>query len=351
MKLNVLQRWALKLGVPRSILNELAEVYYGYAIPNADGRYPDWWYIQQGLPTTYRDIEVPKEVLKKAEAKGEPRATSPQRVYIKVERGQAVGVYANSSGIATAPYLSRNSESDSGRMANDPQSELREVVKCRIGGDSTAVDTEEVIKRVLAVLKAEESPRLMRSTSVPVMSAHTTREDDIMSFIHDGRSSVYRNSRIVEPGPENPYVHGGPSTTNIPSHGTSTAQIALNGKRYAQPTRARTGPTLPISPRPTERVVHHQRNDTSLTNNGVLGYYTSPIPDYRNSPNAVDYRSHQNRNITAMTIPEEDNLSEWSGYNSADESENEWENESSIGRTAEYRRTAVERLAQYRQER
>jgi hypothetical protein len=42
---------------------------------------------------------------------------------------------------------------------------------------------------------------------------------------------------------------------------------------------------------------------------------------------------------------EEDEMSEWSGYD-----EGEWEEEQ-FGRTAEFRRAAEERLRQYRQER
>src|SRR5436190_20057759 len=96
MKLHPLQRLAFKLGVPIKILNIFAQEFYGYAVPNADGKYPDWWYEQQGVPTTFRDCEVPEEVLKREGKRIDGRSMSP-KVYVRVRHGKVVEVVANSS--------------------------------------------------------------------------------------------------------------------------------------------------------------------------------------------------------------------------------------------------------------
>jgi len=41
-------------------------------------------------------------------------------------------------------------------------------------------------------------------------------------------------------------------------------------------------------------------------------------------------------------------MSEWSGYDTAEEAENLWEDKGAVGRSTDYRRVAAGRLAQYR---
>lgn len=348
MKLNPLQRWAYKLGVPLSLLNDFAEAYYGYAIPNADGRYPDWWYIEQGIPTSYRDIEVPKEILKKSAAKGEMRANSSPRAFVRVEQGRVVEVLSNGAGISTAPYLSTAKAQTSGVVA-DSNTAFRQQLEHQIGRNS-AVDTDEIVRRVLAAMKTEEAPRLTRTTSVPTMNrAHHHRQSDIMSFIYDDKDAHCPAPNVGEqiPTSVDPSLRYSQNRDLRAIQRTERTRSSV--RHFTPPARSASGPALPTSPRPALPVMH-QRNDTSLTNNSVLGYYSSPIPEYTNLP-ASPYHSQKTRVRTAMAPVQEDSMSEWSGYNTADETESViWEDETPIGRTAEYRRAAAERLARYRQE-
>ena len=105
MKLHPFQRLAFKLGVPIKILNVFAQEFYGYAIPNAEGKYPDWWYEQQGVPTTFRDCEVPEEVLKKDGSRRNRGSASP-KVYVRVKHGKVVEVVANSA-LESEPNLAK----------------------------------------------------------------------------------------------------------------------------------------------------------------------------------------------------------------------------------------------------
>ena len=347
MKLNPLQRWAYKLGVPLSLLNDFAEAYYGYAIPNAEGRYPDWWYIEQGIPTSYRDIEVPKEILKKSAAKGEMRPNSSPRAFVRVEQGRVVEVLSNGVGISTTPYLSISKAQSSGAVTGS-NTAMRQQVERQIAGNSV-VDTDEIVRRVLATMKTEEAPRLARTTSAPTMNrAHHHRQSDIMSFIYDDKDPHCPAPNVGEqiPTDVDPSLR---YSQNRDLHAIQQRKrISSSARHFTPPARSAPGPALPNSPRPALPVMH-QRNDTTLTNNSVLGYYSSPIPEYTNLP-ASPYYSQQNRVRTAMAPVQEDSMSEWSGYNTADETESVWEDETPIGRTAEYRRAAAERLARYRQE-
>ena len=86
-------------------MNVFAHEYYGYAIPDADGRYPDWWYEEQGVPTTFRDCEVPEEVVKR-EQKKTGRETRSPKVWVRVTHGKVVEVVANES-LSSEPTFSR----------------------------------------------------------------------------------------------------------------------------------------------------------------------------------------------------------------------------------------------------
>jgi hypothetical protein len=348
MKLHILQRLALKVGIPLHVLNEWAAVYYGDAIPNAEGRYPDWWYIQQGLPTTYRDFEVPKEVLKKEKSREKNLTTNGQRGYVKVEHGKVVGIVSHGSGVATAPHPSSNSNLDSNRLVHDNHRGIREEVR-RYMGQTSSADMDEVVRRVVAAMEAGSSGGRTSGTSVPATKRYAACEDDIMSFIHDENASVYRNSRAVEVEPHNPYLQSssdvlGPQYANVPH-----CEISDTRQTFPTTTRTRSGPQLPSSPRPAESTACFQNRDSIMSNNSILGYYSSPIPEYRKAPLAGYHESQQDRNVTARTIPEENSMSEWSGYDSPEAVESEWEDESSLlGRTAKYRQATLERLAQYR---
>jgi hypothetical protein len=105
MKLNPLQRWAIKIGIPLSVLNGFAQEYYGYAIPDADGKYPDWWYREQGIPPTVRDCEVPKEVVKHEGDRRNPSTRTP-KTYVKVRHGKVVEVVSNEAAIQSVPHFS-----------------------------------------------------------------------------------------------------------------------------------------------------------------------------------------------------------------------------------------------------
>jgi len=278
---------------------------------------------------------------------------------MKVEQGRAVGILANSPGIATAPYSSSATSGNGLGLSEGRCTETRRRDERQIGGTSALVDTDEIVQRVIAAMKHEDNRLLTRSTGSPTFAPVGPREDDIMSFIHDEQSSgAYHNSHVAETVPENPYPRNSSSMLARPTYSPPTEAIPASSRKsgeeagvtFAAPSRTRSGPALPSSPRPMEPIVHHQRNDTILTNDTLLGYYTSSIPSYSNWPGS-SYRSQLSRNVTAMTVAEEEETSEWSGYNTAEEAENLWEDKGAVGRSTDYRRVAAERLAQYRKER
>src|ERR1700719_3149478 len=177
MKFNIIQRWAYKLGAPRSLLNVFAQECYGYAIPDADGRYPDWWYEEQGVPGTFRDCEVPEEVLKREQRRSNRASRSP-KVWVRVRHGKVVEVVANEA-LSSEPNFSRHNTNRQDAYHQDGPPETvftRERIDVRHGEDD-----DEIVTRVTEMRRGDRTPVLNRSSSVPVFSS-SSRDDDIMSF-------------------------------------------------------------------------------------------------------------------------------------------------------------------------
>lgn len=350
MKLNVIQRWAYKLGAPRALLNVFAHEYYGYAIPDADGRYPDWWYEEQGVPTTFRDCEVPEEVVKR-EQKKTGRGTRSPKVWVRVTHGKVVEVVANES-LSSEPTFSRyNLNRDDGyNHRGHPQGVLtRERYEVRRGDDD-----DEIVTRVTEMRRDDRVPVLNRSTSVPVFSS-SSRDDDIMSFIREQAVPV-GNRPAMAPGMVNPGPLFHDSTITSPTTATSFAHPhrsatlpnarsnAYANHRTPPPRRPMAGPTLPSNPRP----VRHERTPTQVTNDSILGYYSSPIADGQASPRRT-YRPQQARQYTPMDGVDEESMSMWSGYLEEND-DGSWVDEEVIEREEEFRQAAAERLRDYRRE-
>jgi len=352
MKLNIIQRWAYKLGAPRALLNVFAQEYYGYAIPDAEGKYPDWWYEEQGVPTTFRDYEVPEEVVKREQPKkkGDRRSRSP-KVWVRVRHGKVVEVVANES-LSSEPNFSRYNLNGEGGYPQDghPQTVFtRERYEVRRGEDD-----DEIVTRVTEMRRGDHVPGLNRSTSVPVFSS-SAREDDIMSFIREQAVPVGNHPvmapGIVNPGPlfhdettlptnAPPHVHPHRSTT-LPNARSSA--YAVHHRAQQRPRRT-AGPTLPTNPRP----IRHERMPTQITDDSILGYYSSPIADGQVSPRRT-YRAQQTREYTPMDGVDEEAMSMWSGYLEEND-DGSWVDEEVLERQQEFRRAAAERLREYRRE-
>lgn len=330
MKLNLIQRWAVKVGIPVSLLNEFAHEYYGYPIPNAEGKYPEWWYREQRVPITFRDAEVPKEIRKKSKEKN--RFTSTPKVYVKVVEGKVVEILGKEA-VQTVPDFGSQSE----------QQRYREAYQYWRGEeDFQGMGSGETVHRGVQVRRDEPraEPSLNRAASVPHLP-RTRNNDDIMSLIHDNEESGSQQGRttvgaFVNPGPllydEEPLsprlsrVHRS-TTTPTPRHNNFPQSPPRPSKSRSR------GPALPRTPRP----VAHQRTQTVATDNIIPGYsYYSSTGNAQTSPR---YRSE---NFRPMEHLEEEDMSDWSGYD-----EGEWEE---FGRTSEFRQAAAEKLRQYRHE-
>jgi hypothetical protein len=330
MKLNLIQRWAVKLGIPISLLNEFAHEYYGYPIPNAEGKYPEWWYREQRVPITFRDVEVPKEIVKKS--KGRNRFTSTPKVYVKVKEGKVVEILGKEP-IQTVPDFGSQSE----------QQRYHDIYRYWRGDEGfQGQEHDEIVHRGVEVRKEDlrTEQRLSRTTSVPHFS-RTRKDDDIMSLIHDNEDTISQQGRttvgaIVNPGPllydeepsSPPFIRVHRSTTTpARRHKNFSPSPPLPAK---SPSR---GPALPRTPRP----VAHQRTPTVATDNIIPGYSY-----YSTAANRTSLRHRREEIVRPMEHPEEDDMSDWSGYD-----EGEWEE---FGRTSEFRKAAAERLRQYRHE-
>ena len=349
MKLHPVQRLAFKLGVPIKILNVFAQEFYGYAIPNAEGKYPDWWYEQQGVPTTFRDCEVPEEVLKKDVNRRNRGSMSP-KVYVRVKHGKVVEVVANSA-LESEPNLAQYKGDPGIGYPQTVFTRERYQVRQRDGSEDD-VETDELISRVVEMRRSDGGPMLNRSTSVPIFTPGT-RSSDIMSLIREERTPPTRRPTLVA-GMVNP---------GSLLDGTTTA-----GAAFSQPHRSATMPTprataipghhrpvppfhrpsvlgLPNNPRP----VRHDRTQTSVTDDTVLGYYYNAGADNNPTPGSP-YRQPQERQFRPMEGVEEDAITEWSGYESVKDDEEAWEDVDEFGSRADYRRTAAEMLRDYRWE-
>jgi hypothetical protein len=348
MKLNIIQRWAYKLGAPRSLLNVFAQEYYGYAIPDTEGRYPEWWYEEQGVPTSFRDCEVPEEVLKR-EQKRKNRVSRSPKVWVRVNHGKVVEVVANEALSSEPPNDSRYHMNREGEYPQDgpPQTVFtRERYEVRRRGDD-----DEIVTRVTQMRRGDGPPILNRSSSVPVFSS-SSRDDDIMSFIREQAVPV-RNRPAMAPGMENPgpLFHDGTSPATGPpfTHPHRSATLpnvrsnAYTNHTNGPPPRPMAGPTLPANPRP----VRHERMPTQATNDSIFGYYSSPLADGQVSPRR-SYRPQQGRQYTPMDGVDEESMSMWSGYLEEND-EGSWVDEEVIERQ-EFRRAAAERLREYRSE-
>jgi hypothetical protein len=349
MKLHPLQRLACKLGIPIKVLNIFAQEYYGYAIPNAEGKYPDWWYEEQGVPTTFRDCEVPKEVLKK-QGKNRNGGTMSPKVYVRVRHGKVVEVVSNSA-LQSEPNLPRYTGD---RGIGYPQTVFtRERYEMRTGdGGADDVETDEIVTRVVEMRRDDGEPRMTRSMSVPAFPP-STRSSDIMSFIQEERmpSTARRTAapRMVNPGSLHDIRTSGQTfsqpyrSATAPNPRSSTSP----NSRSAPPLHMPSGPSLPSNPRP---VRHHRRTSTSVTDDTLLEYYYSPAANC-NTSLCGSYSKPQRRDFTPMDEVEEDIFTESSGYRSGNGDDDEgWVDEEDFRRKEDYRRTAAERLREYRRE-
>lgn len=346
MKLHLLQRLACKLGVPIKILNILAQECYGYAIPNAEGKYPDWWYEQQNVPTTFRDCEVPKEVLKNV-GKKRNRGTKSPKVYVRVRHGKVVEVVSNSA-LQSEPNLPRYTGD---RGIEYPETVFtRERFKMRTGDDDEeGVKEEEIVRRVVEMRKNDGGPRMTRSTSVPTFPP-SSRGSDIMSLLRDDRMPPTRRLTVVpEMGDPGSLFHD-TATTGHPFYQPHRSVTAPNSRfntfpnSRSVPPRVFPGPSLPSNPRP----VRHERSQTSITDDTILRYYSLPASN-GDVTTRSSYRQRQERNFKPMNEVEEDAFTEWGGYDGGNDDE-DWEDEEEFGRKEDYRRIAAEGLREYRRE-
>ena len=348
MKLNIIQRWAYKLGTPRALLNVFAQEYYGYAIPDAEGRYPDWWYEEQGVPTSFRDCEVPKEVLKREHKKKNRGSRSP-KVWVRVRHGKVVEVVANEA-LSSEPNFSRYITNRDGGypQGGHPRTVFtRERYEVRNGDDD-----DDIFTRVTEMGRGDGTPLLNRTTSVPVFSS-SSGDDDIMSFIRESVGPA-GNRATMAPGMVNPgpLFHDGTSPRTAPLFAHPHRSATLPNARSAEYANRRTvplprpapGPTLPTNPRPV-------RNQPILPNardSSIFQYYSSSIANGQTSPRR-SYRPQQARQYTPMDGVDEEIMSIRSGYIGETDDES-WVDEEVIERQEELRRAAAERLGEYHRE-
>lgn len=85
-----------------------------------------------------------------------------------------------------------------------------------------------------------------------------------------------------------------------------------------------------------------------MTDDTVLGYYYSPAAGDNSTPHS--YGRPEERHFRPMEGVEEDAASEWSGYESVSDDDEAWEDADEFGMKADCRRTAAERLREYRRE-
>jgi len=344
MKLHLVQRWAYKLGIPRSILNGFAQEYYGHAIPNAEGKYPDWWYVEQGVPATFRDCEVPKEVLKKEGKKKNRRTLSP-KVYVRVAHGRIVEIVSNGPALQSAPDLHQQ---PSNYQTGRPQAVItRERYEIHRADSRAGADTPEIVTHHVQMRSTNSGTQtLHRITSMPsIPRATSPNEDDVMSFIR---------SEVLNPDTRHPMMPGMVDPEALFDDTTSVRSPFVHTQRYATapmpqtyrdpmgdstpPLRSSPAQKIPANPRPGR----HQRLHTKITEDNVLGNHNTSAAG--NPPPTVPY-SRRGRQFTRMDSVREDEMSEWSGYADTDA----WEEEEMERRRA-YGRAATDRLREYRNE-
>lgn len=173
-----------------------------------------------------------------------------------------------------------------------------------------------------------------------------------MSFIREERmpSTSRRTAApgMVNPGPLHDIRTAG-QTFSQPYRSATAPNPRSNtfhNGRSAPPLRMPSGPSLPSNPRP----VRHERSPSSVTDDTLLGYYYSPAANC-NTSRCGSYMKPQTRGFTPMDEVEEDTFTEWSGYRSANDDDDEgWVDEEDFRRKENYRRTAAERLREYRGE-
>lgn len=348
MKLHPLQRLAFKLGVPIKVLNIFAQEFYGYAIPNAEGIYPNWWYEQQGVPKTFRDCEVPEEVLKKYGNRRNRGSMSP-KIYVRVKHGKVVEVVANSA-LESEPNMAQYRGDPGIGYPRTIFAQDRYEVRQEDGGEID-VETDEIISRVVK-MRSDGGPMLNRSTSAPILPP-STRSSDIMSLIRGETTPPTRRPTMVA-GMVNPGSHLHDTTTvgavfsqphRSATMPTSRPNAFPGYHRSVPPRHWPSGAGLPSNPRP----VRHERTQTSVTDDTLFGYYYNHATNDNPTPHSP-YRPLQARQFTPMKGVEEDGFSEWSGYESVNDDDEAWEDVDEFGRKEDYRRTAVERLREYRRE-
>jgi hypothetical protein len=345
MKLNPIQRLAYKLGIPRGLLNVFAQEYYGYPIPNAEGKYPDWWYEEQGVPTNFRDVEVPREVLAREKVGGGIRRSGTPKVYVKVKHGKIVEIVANQT-LESAPAISQHRREMPNPYADFPQHVVTEDMYFQPhGAMPRAVDdmaAEEYMARV-PERRYNTVPALHRSVSAPAPRPGTA--SDIMSLIHEDRMPPPRATRPV------PVTAAPARPTNIPPASSQPPPRAVPKRASTLPTRpmapAQYTPHVPLSnnPAPTQ----HHRTPTTLTDDTILRYYRHSTLSQAAPP--ATYRNSQQAAFTPLQRVPEDGMTVWSGYTVEEEEEDlEWEDVSDVGSRSSYRRLAQEGLREYRKE-
>lgn len=352
MKLNSLQRLAIKLGVPRSVLNGFAQEYYGYAIPDADGKYPDWWYKEQNIPPTVRDCEVPKEVLKHEKGSKYGPSAAP-KTYVRVRHGKIVEIVGNEAATQSVPHFPSHRRDPVGQYPQTSYPRRRhEVLHTDAQGDFP-VETDEIIYRVTDTRRFDGPPRLSRTISTPVFPVSMTDQDDIMSLIREDGLPRTRQPTVVGDVLDTPsavYNAPFPGTAFPNPHRSSTVPNprpnAYSPQQSSQSRQTpRRGPSLPTSPRPTV----HRRTETTATDNTIFGYYSSPAANSPASAQTSYPQGGRRRSYRPLEEVEEDEMSEWSGY--ASETGDGWEDaeEEPFGRTQAFRQAAAENLRNYRQ--
>jgi hypothetical protein len=352
MKLNPLQRWAIKIGIPRSVLNGFAQEYYGYAIPDADGKYPDWWYKEQNIPPTVRDCEVPKEVLKH-ESGSKNGATLAPKTYVRVKHGKIVEIVAKETATQSVPHFSSHHRNPVGQYPHTSYPQRRHEALHTDEHRDFPVETDEIIYRVADTRgrRFDEVPRLSRTISTPVFPA-ATDNDDIMSLIREDalprsrQPTVHRDVLDPTPPVRDTSYPGGAFPHPHRSSTVPNPRPNAYFHRQSPPTTPtiRRGPSLPTSPRPTV----HRRTETTATDNTIFGYYTSPAANSTAPVQTAYSQGGRRRSYRPLEEVEEDEMSEWSGY--ASETEGAWEDEEEpFGRTQAFRQAAGENLRSYRQ--
>jgi hypothetical protein len=352
MKLNPLQRWAYKLGIPRSVLNIFAQEYYGYAVPNAEGKYPHWWYEEQGVPTNFRDYEVPKEILKREKECGGLRTSGSPKVYVKVKHGNVAEIVADQS-LESAPAISQYRREMPNPYTGYPETVLTQQTYATYHGPPQAVDDiamDEYMARITERRYNTVPTMLHRSVSETPNGPGTN--SDIMSFIHQDRMPPPRSTRPagVDPASLHPtWTINAPQTTGQPHRRAAVPPVRASTlpNRPMDPEEYLRGPPLPKNPKP----VKHQRTPTTLTDDDIFKNYRHrnlagpPLPP-------ATYRNSQKSVFESLGRVPEDDGTVWSGYNIIDEEDDEegWEDTDDGGSRGSYRRLAQDGLRQYRRE-